>query len=204
MIYHHGHILVLAKRAYERSLEEHSESFVSITLSAMALECYINDFTHQSSQDILSINVKPLKDLSYVLATLEDLKFSLISKIEMIHYLLSDEQMDRGARKHQDLTMLIRLRNELVHRKPEDTGLFGIEGIETEPHKYVRFFSNRGIIEKPSSDAPPTWSQYLNNPDVAKWAFNTVVTTINDIVAILPRSHFAHIQAMMTDDYEEI
>ena len=196
---------MLAKKAYERSLTDDTESFVSITLSAMALECYINDFAHQSSSEMLRIGVKPLQDVNYVLGVLENSKSSLITKIETIHYLLTENELDRGDSRHQELSMLVRLRNELVHRKPESTGEWGVDENQTfEPHKFVKFFSDRGVIEKPSSESPPTWSQYLNKPEVAKWAYNTVVSIIHEIVSILPGSHFAQIQDMMTNELQQI
>ncbi len=205
MLYHHGNILNLAKKAYERSLSEESESFVSITLSAMALECYINDFTHQSSNKILSVDVKEIKDLNYVLNSLESSRASLIEKIGVIHFLLTGSSIDKGSEKHQNLVMLVGLRNELVHRKPESTGEWGIEENQTfKPHKFVKFFSDHGVVELPPTDSAPVWSQYINKPEVAKWAYNTVVTTIKEIVNILPGSHLAYVQSIMTNELSKI
>ena len=205
MLYHHGHILKLANNAYERSLSDEAESFVSITLSAMALECYVNDFTHQSSNEMLSIDIKEINDLNYVLRSLENARASLIEKISVIHFLLTNESIDKGSEKYQDLIMLVRLRNELVHRKPEATGEWGIEENQTfKPHKFVKYFSDRKIVKLPSSDSAPVWSQYVNKPEVAKWAYNIVVTTIKDIVTILPGSDLSYIQSIMTQDLKKI
>ncbi len=149
--------------------------------------------------------MKPLQDVNYVLGVLENSKSSLITKIETIHYLLTENELDRGGSRHQELSMLVRLRNELVHRKPESTGEWGVDENQTfEPHKFVKFFADRGVIEKPSSESPPTWSQYLNKPEVAKWSYNTVVSIIQEIVEILPGSHFAQIQVMMTNELQQI
>jgi len=205
MLYHHGIILNRAKKTYERSLKDDDESFVSIMLSAMALECYINDFTHSASQELFQINIKPLRDLSYVLNVLESSRSTLISKIESIHFLLTGSEIDKGSMHIQDLVMLIRLRNELVHRKPESHGDWGVKDkSEFEPHKFVKYFSDRGIIDRPPSNAPPVWSQFINQPIVAKWAYNTVVHNIKDIIRILPPSHFAQIESVCTGSVQEI
>jgi len=205
MLYHHGNILFLAKNAYERSLKVEGESFVSIMLSAMALECYINDFTHRSSQELLQIGIKPLRDLSYVLNTLESSRATLIAKIESIYFLLTGSEVDRGSKSNQDLVMLVRLRNELVHRKPESHGDWGIKDTsEFEPHKFVKFFSDKGVIGLPPPEAPPVWSQFINKPVVAKWAYNTVVHIIKGIVSILPPSHFSQVENVCTDDLQKI
>lgn len=206
MLYHHGHILFLAKKAYERSVDDHSESFVSIALSAMALECYVNDFTHQSSSSIFSQNEKSISDLTYILSALENAKSSLIAKIEAIIFLLTGAEMDKGGAIHQELAMLMKLRNELVHRKPESLGSWNFDNVEKEyePHRYVKFFYDRGIIEKPLGGNPPTWSQYLNNSDVARWAYNLVVRTIEHIVFILPSGNLSKVQSMMIKDMVKI
>ena len=171
----------------------------------MALECYINDFTEQSSRETFISGVKPLNDLSYILDAMESAKASIIAKIEMIFFLLTGSAIEKGSKKHQDLLMLVRLRNELVHRKPESTGEWGVEeDKEFEPHKFVKFFSDRGVIELPSPSSPPTWSQYLNKPEVAKWAYNSVASTIKDIVSAIPMSNFGQIQSMITKEICEI
>ena len=171
----------------------------------MALECYVNDLTHQSSQEIYRIGIKELQDLNYILTTLEDSRASLVAKIEATYYILTGNKFDRGNKAHQELSMLIRLRNELVHRKPEPTGEWGVNfEQEFEPHKLVKFFVDRNIIEKPSPNSPPSWSQYLNRPEVAKWAYNVAATQIIDIASWLPGSHLSYIQSFMVKDIEKI
>ena len=67
--------------------------------------------------------------------------------------MLTETEIDKGSRKHQDLLMLIRLRNELVHRRPESTGEWGMEDVQAfEPHRFVRYFSERGVIDRPKPE----------------------------------------------------
>lgn len=204
MLYHHGHLLFLAGNAYKRSLDDHYESFVSIMLSAMSLECYINDFSKMISNTPES-EIRSLQDLSFILDTLENSKASLIIKIEVIHHALTGQVMEKGSADHQELVMLIRLRNELVHRKPESENGWGPDPkAEHEPHNIVKFFSDKGIIERPSPKAPPVWSQYTNEPEVAQWAFNCAVSIIKNIIEILPQSNFKYVQEMISKDMKPI
>ena len=205
MLYHHGHILSLAKKAHERSLDDSNESFVSIMLSTNALECFVNDFAHAASTELLSMGIESIRSMSFVLQQLESSRATLISKIECIHYFLSGEKPDRGSLKFQDLAYLVRLRNELIHRKPESTGDWGIDFEEThEPHSLVQYLANRKIIAMPGPKSPPVWGQFLNVPEVARWAFNFVTNLIKDIVGMLPESHLKRIHGKLAEDRQQI
>lgn len=205
MIYHHGHILVLAKNAYKRSLLDSNESFVSVMLSANALECYINDFSHLASAEIFSQEISKVRDMAFVLGQLESSRSTLIAKIASIHYFLSGKEPDKGTVMFQDLQFLIRLRNELIHRKPEDFGTWGGAFDEShKPHSLVQYLSGRKVIAKPDSNDPPVWGQYLNRPEVARWAYNIVTGIIGDIVEKLPPSHLKSVQISMIKDRKKI
>ncbi|PNH82467.1 hypothetical protein [Vibrio diazotrophicus] len=205
MIYHHGHILHLAKKAYERSLEDSSEASVSIMLSAMTLECYINEFTHRVERHQKHDNSNVLSRLGFLLSEYERNKNSLASKIELIHYVLNDEKVDKGSSLHQNITMLIKLRNALVHRKPESTSDFGMDPEKVYSlHPFVKFFVERKLIEKPSEKIPPIWSSYVNSPKVALWAYNTVVSQIEQIGTSLPESGTKQIEGFLTEATPQI
>ena len=205
MLYQHGHLLLQAKKAHQRSLEDDSEALVSIALSAMALECYVNDLTQQTEHPYHSEGNEAVSLLGFSLRKLEQSKASLLTKLECIHFLSLGHELDRGGTLHQDLTMLIRLRNELVHKKPESTGNWGLAGDEEfEPHKFVKFFADRGVIDRPHPKQPPTWSQYLSDSAVAAWAHNLVVSVIRQLAEELPQGSLCEIQKIITGSYSEI
>lgn len=205
MLYHYGRLLGLARKAHERSLSDSSEASVSIMLSVMTLECYVNEFSHRVSRYQESDGLKPLTDLSFMLDVHEKNKNSLLSKIELIHYFLTGFKVDKGSRHFQDLSMLIKLRNALVHRKPESTG-----GFNADPeavyglHPFVKFLVERELIDKPSEKMPPIWSHHINSPVVAAWAHNTVVEAILSTVAMLPDSGTKQIEEFFTNTITKI
>ncbi len=199
LIYHHGHLLMLAKKAYKRSHDEASEASVSIILSAMTLECYINELTHRASSFQEHEENSTLNSLSFLLNEYEKNKNSLLSKIGLIHFCLSSKKVDKGSRHFQDISMLIKLRNSLVHRKPESTADFtGDPEAVYSLHPFTSFLVDRGLIEKPPENTPPIWSHYINSPSVAAWAYNTVVETIQGTVGMLPESTAKSIEEFTT------
>jgi hypothetical protein len=190
---------MLARKAYERSKEESWEASVSIMLSAMTLECYVNELSHRVADYQKHESIGELKNLAFLLGEYEKNKNSLLSKIELIHFCLSGEKADKGSRHFQDITMLLKLRNALVHRKPEPTGNF-IDDPDAvySMHPFTSFLVERGIIERPSEKMPPVWSYTISQPPVAAWAYNTVVDAITRTVCMLPESTTKSIEEFST------
>ncbi|ENJ1591351.1 hypothetical protein AB0539_004711 [Vibrio parahaemolyticus] len=204
MLYHYGSILGSAKKALERSYSDTTEASVAIMMSAMALECYINDFTQRvTHHNSICEDNEIIAKLSFFLNEYENNNNSLKSKIDLIFYILNGEKTDKGSRLYQDLDMLLQLRNSYVHRKPESTGKNGLE-VE-KPHKYVRFFVERKLIENPPEKYPPIWSYALNSPKVAQWALNTVKAVINNITASLPEESMSkQVETLLVETLEKI
>ena len=199
MLYHHGHLLLLAKNAYDRCLDYPYEASVSIMLSVITLECYVNELQCRIDAFLIHESNDTLKDLSFHLNEYEKNRNSLISKLELILYCLKKEKFDRGSRHFQDIRMLINIRNALVHRKPESTSKLGSNAEESYSlHPFTKFLVDRGLIEKPHEKILPVWSQYLNSPKVAAWAYNTVVDSIISTVSMLPESTTKKIEEFTT------
>ncbi|WP_445357964.1 hypothetical protein [Microbulbifer sp. ANSA005] len=190
---------MLAKKAYERSKDESWEASVSIMLSAMTLECYVNELSHRVSDFQRHEPIEELKNLGFLLGEYEKNKNSLQSKIELIHFCLSGEKADKGSKYFQDISMLIKLRNALVHRKPESTGDFGADPDAVYSlHPFTSFLVERGLIHRPSEKMPPVWSYTVSQPSVAAWAYNTVVEAITTTVSMLPDSTTKSIEEFTT------
>lgn len=165
----------------------------------MTLECYINELSHRISHYQEYENNEKLKYLSFFLNEYEKNKNSLQSKIELINFSLSGEKLDKGSRYFQDITMLIKLRNALVHRKPESIkGFIGDSDTVYSLHPFTNFLVERGLIERPSEHIAPIWSHFINQPSVAAWAYNTVVEAITNSVSMLPESATKSIEEFST------
>lgn len=199
MLYHHGHLLLLAKKAYGRSIEEPTEASVSVMLSAMTLECYVNELTHRVTHYQQYESHERLSQLSFLLNEYEKNKNSLISKIELIYFVLSSRKPDRGSQHFQNLNMLIKIRNALVHRKPESVGDFEADSEKTYSlHPYVKYLVERKVLPKPSDKIAPVWYHHISCSPVAAWAYNTVVECITSTVEMLPESVTKQIEEFTT------
>lgn len=171
-MYHSGHLLVLARRCYDRITPgSESESQIVIIMSAVALEGFLNELEHEWAMGIPA--TESTSNLARVLAEAERGKASLMLKIDLTHLVLTGTLPDRGSQPYQDVQLLISVRNLLVHARPEELYLAG-DGETPEYPKIVRSFVSRGVIGQPTNPAIG-WTQYVLVPEVAAWAYNTVV-----------------------------
>ena len=198
MLHHSGHLIFLARRAYERSISDPSDALSSIMMSAISLECFINEFSGRLQQERFKENPELIR-VAFILKTLEESKATLLAKVEAITFLLTGAEAKKGELPYQDVAFLMQLRNALIHRKPEKVEWdFDKPNKKYEPHKYVQYLINRKVIEAPMPTNPPVWSQYIVSPNVARWAHNTVVEMIHHVTSLIPESLFAETTKLIT------
>lgn len=206
MIYQAGHIFLVARRTYKRSIVDSSEAMPSIILSTVALECFVNETIERLSKQYFR-EADPRLDLaSNWLEFIELKKGSTLEKLEAFHLVFRNKPTDRGCQPYQDISFLYQLRNELVHKKPEPFGDWDPNNKERiyEPHKFVRTLVHRGIVTKPPPNLPPIWSQFILHDRTAKWAFNTAVLGVQFVVSLLPEGVFSKITSQMADQINPI
>lgn len=205
MLLHSGHLLMQSKQAYERSLQKSWEALASIVLSAVSFECFVNECEERLGSEFLNQKLAPLAALKEMLNILEETHASLLTKVDAMHLILVGSRIDRGKLPFQDVRFLFELRNALVHRRPERFE-WDFENLdrEYEPHKFVKYLTQRGVIQKPNTKNPPVWSQYVIVPETARWAYNTVIVACKDIFAWLPDGNFKTTTGFMLREYTEI
>ncbi len=204
-VYHSGHLLTLARKAYERSLSQSSDAMTSIMLSAVSFECHLNELAERLSIDIFTEPSDTLSRLRDTLGLLAESRASVTTRFDAVHLALCGRQIDRGASLFQDLKLLYQLRNALVHRRPEKFEWELVGPTRTyEPHQLVKQFVQRHVIPEPHPSAPPSWSQYVLVPETARWGYNTVVRCSLSACGWLPEGKFKSMTQFLTREWQEI
>lgn len=206
MLFHSGNIFTVARRAHERSRSDDSEAMPAIVLSTVALECFVNETIYRVSNGYGREPIEVYSKAANWLELIESKRSGTLEKIEAIYLAFQGTKIDRGAQPYQDLSLLYQLRNELVHRKPEDFGNWNPNDHEQEykPHKFVSALALKGVIELPSPKMPPVWGQFVLNEKTAKWAFNTAVAAAHLLANLFPEGDFAEISKFMVEHIKEI
>lgn len=203
-LFHSGHIHMLARRAYERSLEHSWSSMESILLSAIAVECFINEFEETLSSAVLSGGTSRIEALSKTLELLEDAHAQVLTKLDAVHLGLRGTRLDKGGAMAQDLRFLFQLRNAFVHRRAESVAWGDETPQEADTHPFVKHLVRRSVISEPPEHRHTGWSQYVVVPPAARWAYNTSNLVAKAMISWLPPSHTRYVLQTMCADWVDI
>lgn len=141
------------------------------TLTVATLECYANEMYFEGS--ILGNALTPAA--AHELAQLID-KESVLRKYSMALAVRADKQLDFGCDPVQNVDALIRLRNAVVHFRPE---WFGEEGKHQKLSKVLqhRFSPSPFLLNEPIF--PRSWA----SASFATWALNSTVSFLDHFYA---------------------
>jgi hypothetical protein len=202
-LYHSGHVLVLARRSYERIGDYRSESQIPVILATVALEGFVNELEHQAEFAASLGSSVVAATVARALRMAEDGHASILLKINIAYLAMSGALPDTGSQPYQDIELLIRLRNLLVHARPESVE-FGEPGVSADFPKIVRSFASRGVIRMPPNGSAIAWQQYVLVPSVAAWAHNTAVRAIRWLAAAAPEEWLRMFLQLQADGLTEI
>ena len=167
----------LAKKAYQRSLKDPGEAWVTIILSASCIESFLNDamelLDFLSTMEVEVAVPERTKAFASMLKSLESQNAPTQFKVEIAYFILTGEQVDKGAQPFQDFSLLFRLRNELIHKKPEY-----YSRDNRSLHPLVAQLVSRKVIPRPKVSELKHWPYFLDDPEVARWAYNVAVRVV--------------------------
>jgi hypothetical protein len=188
-----GSLFAIARTACERSAENNQDAVVAIVFAALAIEAFLADMIEMAEVQIyMGSTSQPLKNFANLLDELERSHGQLALKVQIAALSLSSETFDKGRPPFQDFSLLIALRNQLVHIKPDV--------VEHSPESWVRperrvsdllqGLRQRSLISKNLDDSRVTWTVLVSTPNVANWAYSTARQMAQEIVDKIPEPNF--------------
>jgi hypothetical protein len=185
-------LLNQAKKAVDRSADDGGEALVAIVFSSAVIEAFLNEAARliQVHLKVEPATVTPeLLAFAEIFCRLEEAHAQLDLKLQVAGALLGSDQWSKGRQPLQDLMLLSRLRNAILHARPlgfataEDIGL-------SKPDTLVSALLSRGVIKSvpmlppipnpaPSSEeAHAPWLVAVQSKEVAAWALQTALLGI--------------------------
>jgi len=132
-------------------------------LEAFVNEVFISDWVRVTMRDSPMWNIP--RDTLY--------RMELSLKLVIIPELLFQNSFSKGSPPYQDMTLLIRIRNEFVHYK-----------MKMDPPKYLQTLDQRGIsLSSPTvGEGDYPWPAKLSSSEGIRWAHNTVCSVVHELV----------------------
>jgi hypothetical protein len=176
-------------------------ALVSLVFAVVSLEAFFNEtvelanMTLVSEQAFLSNGVVPkylepdvVSVFFQLMTDAEKSRASLESKFLLANWLLTGKGLDKGAQPYQDFALLLKVRNQLVHFKPND--------IFTEPEVTPEMLSssrNPVVEQLRSRNVLATnivgltgWTAWIETKAMAKWSCDVASRMVVDFVGKTP------------------
>src|SRR5258705_7971218 len=142
-----------------------NDALVSIVFSAIALESFLNEvrefaghFVADKGADIVTMFARAMGDLEQTQ--------SITLKFSVSHLILTGKPADFGAPPYQDLTLLVSLRNELVHFKPTSALSYDPEYHPVREKLRARLESKNMLAEE--AESGESWLFHVSTKAVAE------------------------------------
>lgn len=104
-------------------------ALVSIVFSVIALESFVNEMT-EHAQNMAVTQPAEVGVFAQMMDEADDDHASLDFRLRLAHWILTGRIMDKGSQPYQDFALLISLRNDLVHTRPNKLFAYGTTTME--------------------------------------------------------------------------
>ena len=148
------------------------------------MEAFANEVGYIARESLQSSpEIRSLGDLFEEL----EASASVQSKFLLLRALLAKKPYDKGAQPYQDFSLLIALRNELVHRKAERYEV-DIMHAPLTTNALLERLRSKNITAERRSPVPLVQGFFpaIETPAVAKWALTTAAALMKDVAAVAP------------------
>jgi hypothetical protein len=176
-------------------------ALVSLVFAVVSLEAFFNETVELANLCIISerafiqngrVPKSPEPDVVRTFHSLmteaEDAHMQLESKYVLANWLLTGTAVDRGSQPFQDLTVLIKVRNQLVHFKPNE--------VFTKPEvtpEILRHSRNPAIKHLQSKHVLADnvvgmagWPEWISTKAMARWSCDVASRVILDFISKAP------------------
>lgn len=199
--YSAGQLFAIAKSAYERTVDDkpersssRSDTLISIIFAAASLEAFINELADKAAEKpVLLDHPESVKNLAILLKELEETRASTRLKFMITKLVFAGkifDKRDKDAQTYQNFLLLSKLRDSLIHLKPQDEIIIKRDGTsETKMPKFMKEI-NKDLFADFDEKVVASWVSRISTRAMAKWACDTAAEMARSIIVILPDSHF--------------
>ena len=169
-----------------------AHAFPAYIVSVAAVESFVNE-VFLSDLGRLITKGRPLWKLPKDWVE----KLELANKLILVPQLLFKSSFSRSSPPYQDMSLLIKVRNLIVHYKM--TG---------KSPKLLKTLDQRGIsLVAPTvltHDADYPWASKLQSAEGIRWAHNTACKTVIGLVAFVPQEEREGLSVSMASNFQPI
>ena len=170
-------------------------ALVSLVFAEASLEAFLNE-TIELAWD-WSHNTKEPPIVSSFAQLMSDLERSpLQSRFQMAHWMLTGKPYDKDAPPYRDFVLLMRVRNALLHFKPDPAIEIPGEaevGAALNSNAVLDSLKSKNILAILPHGGQASWTLFVGTRAAAEWACNAASQMVLDFLAKVPASSWASV-----------
>ncbi len=191
-------LLRIAWDARQRSIDAKTEetdwspdATVAIVFSAAATEGFINELAeflraHQGERSPFTIS-DSLLGFAEDWQKIEDKRAGIRAKFHAASRNLTGNEFDRNTDPFKGFDRLIRLRDDHMHLKPQDTHHVTDAGLHyTKPPDLIQELTDLGLAQTVPHGVSMPWLNRVQTAAIAEWAFQTGLAMILAVLQMFP------------------
>ena len=120
---------------------------------------------------------------------------SIILRLRAVWLFFTGSYPSLGESPFQELDLLVRLRNRIIHNKPSKLTGETFEELRFEYPKFMQYFVDKKLIQTPSADCKVSPVDLLATPEMAEWSLRTSTGVLKGLIQILPEGKFRQLIA---------
>lgn len=173
-------------------------ALVSVVFSVIALESFVNEMTEYAQ--IMSPAPPEAATFAQIMGDAEEDHASLDFKLRLAHWIVTGRHMDKGASPYQDFALLMRLRNDLVHTKPNKPFVYGKTTNEEVHQALLKRFRDKHILAEHRDSA--SWAYLVQTRAVAEWSCRTVARVVSGVCSGESQNSFQKTLRAVSDVFQ--
>ena len=203
-----GALLAVAKRAADATPYHGDNPLIAALFGAFGLEAWVNELLHRVRHTTEPYRLAPLDRLYPMIAAarLQERTTSLRTRIDVIGTVVRGDTWTLGTQPFQDLDLLLDIRNELAHVRPEMTPIDVYEDDEGNFHIRQERLAKLGerlvqskIVTRPRPSEITPLLRLLQEQSVGVWAYKTAHDSILAIRAFAEGSTWEAACGLLTE-----
>lgn len=207
-----GTLFGVAKRAAQSIEAERREggqiaALTSIVFSVLAVEAFLNEVTELAAWSRYK-DSEPESVIAFArfMSDSELARLPLLSRLIHGNWILTGKNVDKGSAPFQDFSLLLGLRNDLVHFKPNED--IEVEIIRVKPEevhkKRLEKLRSKNVLATSIAGNPlsgvSNWTFYVSTKAVADWGCAVASEVVLDFCGKVPPSMWGETVRILGDN----
>lgn len=184
----------IAWEAAKRSGGDSSQALVAILFGCACVESVLNEILYE----LRAVPAEHLPEGYDRVSTLareagvQDDRLPWDRKVRVLALGATGQALDLGHAPFQEFSLLVGLRNWIVHLQPEevvvryDNDERPVRLVTDEPHRLVQELTRRKVIDRVEGPAGPSLVGAVRSPAVARWSYIVVFNVLETIASWFP------------------